>query len=530
MIIAYRQIDNSFWVLHDNLNSEVVFKSIPVQENLFFTLNDHTYVKGYMGDIPRSSYSSSPFSLISWAFYLLPASWAMLVIAFVGRCIAFFGMYYLIKFQLSALPLNRTVLVSAFFLAFGFAFLPVFTIHGWTIQGLPFLLLVLLRIKQNPRSRLNYLGVLFYGLGGNFVLGGFAVIALSFCFALYLILSKSRFAGSFLIACGFLTLGFVLSDIQLFLQFLFDHDFQSHRSLWQPNNRWTIKVVLYDIYYLLFFGHYHAPSLQLPLILTAALFVGFFWKRIQISKKLNILLAIVFFIALFHGLYKSQLTFTLKNSIGILKSFQFDRFYFINGVLWVIIFVEFIRMNEFIPKQKSIFLMSGCLIFSVHTVFNNPEILSNILGRPVNHDVERWDKYYYTEVRNQIDVVFPDKAKFKVLHCGIDPAVGCMLGFQTVDGYHTNYPAEIRQRFIDLVKLSESNDSPWKSQILNWGSRLKYSLNGKKSVELNWNMAREMNLKYVMSKQKLIESDHLKLANEFYDRHYDQAIFFYRIL
>jgi hypothetical protein len=174
--------------------------------------------------------------------------------------------------------------------------------------------------------------------------------------------------------------------------------------------------------------------------------------------------------------------------------------------------------------------MSGCFIFSIHTVFNNPEILSNILGRPANHEVERWDKYYFTEVKNQIDVVFPSKANFKVLHCGIDPAVGCMLGFQTVDGYHTNYPTEIRQRFIDLVKLSESPDSPWKLNILNWGSRLKYFSDGKNVVDLDWDVASRMKVKYVLSKQKLIESDHLKLANAFYDRHYDQAIFFYRIL
>lgn len=529
LVTGYKTLDNSFWILHDNLNSEVIFKSLPVEENVFFNLSTDAMVKGYIGDIPRCSYPSSPFSIISWLFFLFPASWAMLMVAVIGRCIAFFGMYYLIKYKSEISFPSPFNTICFFCLAFGFAFLPVLTIHGWTIQGLPFLLICLYKLKESPKSIGYFIGVLLYGLSGSFVLGGFAVLGLVFCFSAYSVFVKANFSRTFIMAFCLLALGLVLSDIQLFVQFLFDQDFQSHRSFWQPKSNWTLKVVLYDLYAMLCFGHYHSPSMQLPLLMALMAFCFLGWRKLKLSNEFYLILTLILFIALFHGIYKSEIFAPVKRSIKIFSSFQFDRFYFLNSVLWILLFVSFCKQNIYGDKRKSLLGLMASLFFAVYSFSGNEEVLSNIKGSAVSQDVECWNNFYFTGIQDEIDEFFPDKKNFKVIHLGVDPSVGCMLGFRTVDGYHTNYPNQLKDNFKALIKLDSLPESKQKNSILNWGSKLKYVPSEDDLFDLDWGLARKMKILYVVSNKKIKDQEHLYFAHFFYDAIYDQSLYFYRI-
>lgn len=525
LFLIYRLGSNSFWMTHDNLNSEIIFKILPVQEDVFFRVDNEAYVNRYMGKIPKCSYSSNPFSIISWFFYLFPANLALLIVSFLGRMIAFSGIYFLLnRLTIYKSQLNTWTI---FFLSFGFAALPFYTIHGWAIMGLPWCIFFFLRIISNQSSGLDYLCLLLYGLSGSFVLGGFAVCMILGILAIYYLYKKKNFSFRFLLATSCVAMGLILSDFGLFYQFLFKSDFVSHRSIWEPECNWSLKVVLYDAYTIFKDGQYHAPSKQLPFILFLGLACFVIPIRKLFKLEVVILLGLILSIAFLHALYKSELIAPVKKSVEILNQFQFDRFYFLFSVVWVLLFFLSYRNHNGIIRFAA-FLTA--IFYAYFSFSSNDEWLSNIKGHCINDSVKQWDAYYYENLGEAIDSDFSHKNGYRVVHFGLDPAIGCYLGFHTIDGYHTNYPLEIKSFFQQIIKLKEKENSAEKHSMLSWGSNLRYFPTRSNHMDLDWNLAKKNNVKYILARHELSPSAHYTLYKKYSDDMYNQALFVYEII
>ena len=386
LFFIYRMGANSFWMMHDNLNSEIIFKILPVQEDVFFRADNEAYVNRYMGKIPKCSYSSNPFSIISWFFYLFPAGIALLLVSILGRIIAFYGFIFLLDRLSISKSLWNTLIV--FFLSFGFASLPFYSIHGWAISGLPWCIFFILRINSGNYKIWDFIFLLLYGMSGSFVLGGFAVIAVLCTFSILCLVKRNPNAKFLLLASLIVAIGFVLSDLGLFYQFLFQKNFVSHRSIWKPECNWSIKVVLYDIYNILLNGQYHAPSLQMPFVYFLMISSFFIPKKELLKINILVVFGLILVIAIFHGFYKSELISPFKVSISILNQFQFDRFYFLLSVLLVLFFFLSDRNHSGIIRFAA-FLKA--VFYAFFSFSSNDEWLSNIKGHCINDSVKQWD-------------------------------------------------------------------------------------------------------------------------------------------
>jgi hypothetical protein len=522
---SYHLLENSFWLAHDNLNSEIIFKYLPVRENVFFSLDKSTMVKGYLGEVNKLSYSSSPFSIISWLFYLLPPGWALLIISLLGRILAFFGLYYLVK---SRFQYWGVVEISiAFFLSAGFAFLPFYMVHGWTILGLPLVILIFNKFNEQEAKLGHYFVLLFYGLGSSFVLGGFAVIFIFLLLTCWIFYFRRDVYKSFAFGVIFLSFGLILSDIGLFIQFLFDHEYVSHRSIWIPECDWPFKVVVYDIYNMFFHGHYHAPSLHWPLLMFIALALLIKNKSLNISVLIKAVLGLLVFTLLLHALYKSKYMSFFKMHFEILNQFQFDRFYFLLSVIWIFLFIEITRMIR--NFNLNLALISS-IIFASNSFYSNDELISNVLEKPKNDKVIEWKHYYYSNLEEMINDEFPDRDNYYVINYGLDAAQTCLLGFNTIDGYHTNYPLNNKLLFIDIAKIKEKSDVDRRNNIFNWGSNLKYFPVNESNIELDWELAKKSEVRYILSRYQLSQSKYYSLIREYFDEQYNQSLFVYEIL
>lgn len=525
LILVYRLGSNSFWIAHDNLNSEIIFKILPVQEDVFFEVNNEAFVDRFMGKIPKCSYSSSPFSVISWFFYLFPASFALLIVSILGRVIAFSGIYFLLNRLTISKTLWNTLII--FFLSFGFASLPFYSIHGWAISGLPWCIFFILRINSGNYKIWDFIFLLLYGMSGSFVLGGFAVIAVLCTFSILCLVKRNPNAKFLLLASLIVAIGFVLSDLGLFYQFLFQKNFVSHRSIWKPECNWSIKVVLYDIYNILFNGQYHAPSLQMPFVYFLMISSFFIPKKEFLKINILVVFGLILVIAIFHGFYKSELISPFKVSISILNQFQFDRFYFLYPVLWVLLFFLIVRSQTGFIRYLA---LATSFCYAIFSIYNNEEWKSNISGYCVDDSVKQWRAYYYENIKDIVAHDFNNSQDYRVIHFGMDPAIGCYLGFKTIDGYHTNYPIEIKNFFAKIIQIDLKENSVEKTSLIEWGSNLRYFPTRPRQINLDWNLAKSSKVKYVLSRYSLMGSEHLKLAKKYFDLEYNQALYVYELI
>lgn len=509
MGLGCMQLSNSFYMIHDNLDSEVIFKTQPAKEGLFFQLSNQSVVSGYMGDIPKNAYTNSPFNLISWLFFLLPASWAMFILVIGIRVVAFTGMMLLLK-TLSAQENTMMRKLSIGFLSIGFAMLPFYAIHGFAIPGLPLALLALLRIQKNEKIYLNLGLLLLYGFASSFILGGFAFLALLGGYILWMIVRKKEGKWRMLLAMVVLTLSLALSDIGLFIQFFTDSQFVSHRTEWVLSG-FAFKPMLHAAFDLFMNGQYHAPSEHLPLLLFIPIFVIINWKNGVHDRKFWLLLVGIIGVAFFAAWYKSIYALNVRSAIPFLKAFQLDRFYFLYAVAWILCYFYASRSDR---PWKQYLALCGAFGFCIFALAKNEEWLSNVTGKKHSEHVENWDTYYGVNKCNELYVLAEPQQTKRVLHYGIDPAVGAFLGYATLDGYHTNYPVILKHDFMELIGPALEFNESYAENIQSWGSKLVLPINAKHEILLNWEKAKIMQLSYIFSAFELENHKHLHLKGK----------------
>jgi hypothetical protein len=503
---GYKRLTDSFYIIHDNLDSEVIFKTQPTKEGQFFQLSNEAVVSGYLGEIPKNAYTNSPFNLVSWFFYLFPPAWAMWLISVLVRVVAFTGMMLFLT-ALSGQEISFMRRLSIGFLSIGFAMLPFYTIHGFAIAALPLALFALVKIHRNQQLLLGFGILLGYGLSSSFVLGGFAFLFLVAWYSLWLIIRKKEAKWRFLMAGILLALALVLSDIGIFVQFLTDGQFVSHRTEWVLNGL-ALKPMLNASFELFVNGQYHAPSEHLPLLLFTPFLFVFNWKNCVRNWKLWLLILGLIGTAIFAGFYKSIYALDIRNSISFLKVFQFDRFYFLYAVAWILCYFYVSDSTKF---WKQYIALCGAVGFSIFAIAKNEEWYSNLTNNKSSEHVALWNNYYGVTKSNELyALVTPQKTK-RVLHYGLDPAVGAFLGYSTVDGYHTNYPVQIKHDFLDLLEPALGTNKIYLESIQSWGSKLILPVNAKHQVFLNWEKAKSMQLSYIFSAYRLEENNHFHL-------------------
>tara|TARA_B110000967_G_C18713686_1_gene474044 strand:- start:429 stop:938 length:510 start_codon:yes stop_codon:yes gene_type:complete len=86
-----------------------------------------------------------------------------------------------------------------------------------------------------------------------------------------------------------------------------------------------------------------------------------------------------------------------------------------------------------------------------------------------------------------------------VVSVGINPMIAAMNDIKIIDGYYGIYPKDYKIRFRKIIKKELDKDEAIKEYFDTWGNRLFLFYNDKNNLSLNFNAAKDLGAKYVIS-------------------------------
>jgi hypothetical protein len=86
-----------------------------------------------------------------------------------------------------------------------------------------------------------------------------------------------------------------------------------------------------------------------------------------------------------------------------------------------------------------------------------------------------------------------------VVSVGINPMIAAMNDIKIIDGYYGFYPKDYKIRFRKIIKKELDKDEAIKEYFDTWGNRLFLFYNDKNNLSLNFNAAKDLGAKYVIS-------------------------------
>lgn len=520
---------NAWWMIHDGLDSEVSFRVLPLKAGVLFSTSNDAIVPQVMNGIPRNCFNASAFNVISVLFWLLPPAFAYLVNTLVVKCIAFCGMWLLLKEIILPSPQQRAAAAA---LALGFALLPIYAVYGITIPGLPLLFWALWRLSTTDK-RWPWWVVLVYPFYSSLVLGGYAVCGL-LAFAALFFRIKKKYRPARVLAVSTALIGglFLISEANLFSQFLFDKQYVGHRTEWVLA-AYPLKAAFFSFYSMLLYGQYHAPSLHQPFLLALGIVAVVHARQwLKTPSLVAMTCCIVAFCAVY-ALFKWKPFVELREQISLLKTFQFDRFYFLNPVAWFLLAAFAVRSFSDIFSRT--ILTTASFVAVGWIVLNNDELVSNASGRSPAGQCLQWDQYFAPQWMEQARKdIGEDPASFRTVCLGLDPAVLQLAGFYTLDSYQNNYPLSYKRdfRLIIAPALSAGNNFD------TWGSKAVIPITGYDQttgfihgLQIDFKALYNMGGRYIFSLLPLDESLQPVIQVAHYSAAYNgQNLLIYRVI
>lgn len=382
--------------------------------------------------------------------------------------------------------------------------------------------------KWEPERLFPLLLVCCYGALSSFVLIGYAVIGCLFLFCLWLGLGKQRrlYGGVYAASLGLLLFYLAVNRDLVGQVFGIGQTQISHKSeyILQPQPLW------HGVWEMFVHGSGHAPSYHGWMILPVMvfLFVGLLrcrkltWSQKKQYKWIAACFMSALFIALFYGAFHSAFVVGLRQRMGsFFVYFQLDRIYWFYPLLWYlmlglslsILFAPCIsgqhklqdgkniqtlqsvksqqdmkhaqhmqnvqngsRRRNRQDRQKKLRFAATAFILCVASaaVLWRSDFKKNVrqLISPATSHAVTWEKYYGTEVFEQIDAfIGRDKSWYRVACVGLNPAAAAYNGFYTVDGYSNNYELSYKQAFRKVIAGELEKDEMLAGYFDDWGNR-----------------------------------------------------------
>lgn len=444
--------ENSHIRIHDNLDSNIAWVKILVNNNLLFK-NPNFIIHGIFDGIPISSvYPYYDLPLI--IFKIFGMYWGYVINRYLISLIGFYGMYLLLKRHILK---KDNIPIISIFSALIFSLLPFWSFSA-SVLGIPFAFYAFLNIRKKETKITDWLIILVFGFYSSMILSGvFLLIVLAIIF-IYDLFKQHQFNIIFFSSLLFLVAVYTISHFPIIVSFLSKTITHRHEFYIESNNIADSYVLFKKIIYN---GQFHAHSTHyfifFPIIAILILFKG-------INKKASV---IITFIILTSILYGAKDYYYVKPIFELLTSvipLQFQRFHFLHPMLWYILLA--ITITTISRKYKKALYPSLFLLFTqLIIVTSNHELITN-------YNKPSFKEFYATSTFSKIkQTINCDIKSYKVISIGLHPAIAQYNELQTLDGYFTNYPLKYKHKFRAIIKDELNRDSDLKNYFDNWGSR-----------------------------------------------------------
>lgn len=490
-----------------------------------------------MNGIPRYCLQSGLNGTIALFHFFSPLT-AYLLNDFIVRVIAFIGMFLLLKKHFSRSDEQQTFI--AFAVSLCFAVIPSSSMYsGLTVAGQPLLLYAFLNLLNNDKKRWSFIIIILFPFYSSFVLSGFFIgIALGLILVINTIHTK-KINSSYLIGLLILCLGYVLVEYNL-ISFYFSDEFVSHRKEWSidPVN---FSSAFKESVQLLFQTQYHSGAFYtLPIIIAGI--VAFMYDRKE--KKIRILSISIVSICTFFFAF-NYLKFWFADSIVLLKTFQWERFYFLLPVIWFLLF--FVALEILLQRKSKSLVYLFLSVELILIIAGNKDYMQNLTFMKKNKDASpNYKEFFATDLFAEIgDYIKKNKKEYRVVSIGMPPSVAQYNGYYTLDSYQTNYLLDYKHEFRKIIEKELDKNEELKNYFDRWGNRCyvfanglnKATLYGKKehvelnNLELNTHAFHNMGGEYIFSSVKInnYESNGLKFEKEFIDKNSYWNVYLYSV-
>ncbi|WP_162428388.1 DUF6044 family protein [Pontibacter pudoricolor] len=475
--------EDSYITIHDNLDSELVWKMIMTEGGKL--IGDNAVTQRVMNGFPSKLYPSQ-LNISVWFFLFLSPFWAYAVNEILVHAVAFIGMFLLLKKFILPAKEHTWIVLGV---SITFAALPFYSVYGMSITGQPLLLYAFLTLLKKGHNWKSYAIIVLYAFYSSLPLTGFFILIVLAGWFIVDYYKQRTINRPFI--CGIILLGlcYVVTEHNLLYTMLLDSSYVSHRVDYIPENvaSHDITELVHNTADSFVFGNYHAATVHRPVLIAAIIALFIAWRRKDYRSYGNImmLIAIALLLSLSYTIYKSFALVELKNTIGIVKTFDFSRFFWFRPLMWFVAFalsLAVIARDTNWGKALATFCvllqLAFCLKSTTQTTneFNENRhlLMAKYFGAPrpeQNLSVtykEFYSKQLFAEIKEYIN---KPQESYRVLSIGFHPSIAQFNGFYTLDGYQNNYPLEYKSQFRKIIGREIEKNDKWKSYFDGWGSR-----------------------------------------------------------
>lgn len=479
--------------IHDNLDGEAVYNTVT---GIFFfhpAEAKHLLLGGNLPIylVPRLDW---PISLL----HLIPDRFlAYTLNDLIVRIVAFFGMFCLSR----RVGIEQFAALLASLL---FAFSITLTAFGLSVAAIPAVVYLVQEASERNLRLGHYILLFLLGWNSSLVLSGvFLLVALPFLRRMFF----GKADHNWLPAYSCYALGLALGAGGL-LYALFAGP-RLHRDAWILSGYDTLASVrkfFWNQFSPGFWDFYHVSTPLVVLYLSVVIAA-----LITRSKKVWSTVAAILLVNLIYAVVQFDPVAQLRTRIGgLIKTFQFDRFYFLASFLIIIGWV--LAMSAAGVRLRRV-LITAIVVQLLATFALTPHLrtpMAHLLGKgniPSFSEHAKADDYRL--IRNVI-------GEAPTISVGLDPMAALTNNVSVVDGEYNVYPLSYKARFREIIARQLESGQPYsdnwgsglrianpQSYFDNWGSRLYTFVDNPAEAKLNYCAAFRLGAQFVISRFEL---------------------------
>lgn len=465
--------------MHDCLDNNIAQYKLLHDTHSFFSQNA---VLPFLGGINRD-YLPSELKVYSWAYIFLEPYVALVLYYILRVIISTVGSIFLGKRLLGKefVKYENIILLCALL----YALLPVSPIWDIPFSIYPLLCATIHKIfKENWKK--GYILTFFLPFFSELAHFGIFVLGYILIFWLYCLIRRKRNSSSLLIVLATMSLGYIVSEYRMFRLKLFSDEI-SLREVSYVNTyvREGISSLISNFQTAFVDGQYHGATMHSYVVLPLCqLVLAYVIIRAVVKRKTEkfdiyviVCMSLISLNCMLYALsYNLSFVDFVEKFIPLLKGIGLDRAIRLNTFIWYFLFA-IIVIYMAMKNQR---ILSYLLIVIVgHSVVWNPTIYDTLRvnvvsfkSRYIYHTVPAmsYDEIYSVKLFDQIKENIGYDGEWSIAF-GMHPAILTYNGIATLDGYHSWYSQDYKEKFRELIAPEFEIDQYYREYFDNWGGR-----------------------------------------------------------
>jgi hypothetical protein len=454
--------EGAYLTIHDQLDSDFLYLRLLAQSGHALSTDPAATLPNVMNGLPRAALRSG-LNLEVLTYLWLPPYWAWVLNFVLIHAVGFVGMYALLRRYV--LPESGQSLVRVG-VALLFALVPGYTVHGISVTGQPLLLLAFLNLLNRRASWRDWLVVGLFPFYSFLVWSGLFVGTLLAGMGVWVMLRRRVWVAGYAGALALLMAGYALSEWQLIGAFI-GKAYVSHRTEYDYAALMPITVgaSLKAAFNAFVQTQYHAGAFYTVWIGLVSL-ASYALTRQTYQK---VLFALIGLICLWHGFYRLPTAWAGAGSLP--QAFQFDRFYFVLPLLWLLLLA--LSLRPFAPGgwwvRAALLVQVGLMVVANKEWRINMAKLAGV-GNGATYPAYRafFAEKQFAQLSRAVGVA---PAQYRVVSVGIPPAVALYNGFYCLDSYQNNYPLPYKRQFRQVIAAELAKSAPLRTYFDHYANR-----------------------------------------------------------